>query len=254
MSEFTKRKTIVEYLDDYLGINTVSDDSQNGLQVEGSDRVRKIAFAVDACMQTIRGAARFGADMLIVHHGLLWSRNERIVGVMKKRMAVLMANGVSLYAVHLPLDCHGEVGNNVELARILGLEVQAKFARYHGVEIGVLATPGEPLPREELIGTLEKSLHTKVSLLPFGPRKVKKVGIVSGGGASLAAEASDRGCDTFITGETSHSGYHIAKESRLNMIFAGHYASETVGLKALGRHLEKKFPIEYKFVSAPTGL
>jgi dinuclear metal center YbgI/SA1388 family protein len=247
------RIRLVKYLDDYLQIASIADDSQNGLQVEGSARINKLAFAVDACLQTIKAAARFKADMLIVHHGLLWSRRERITGIMQQRINWLLKHNISLYAAHLPLDCHEEVGNNVELARILGLEFKARFAKYHGIEIGIIAEAPRRTSRDRIMRMLEQSLNTKASLLAFGPEIVKRAGIVSGDADFAALEASDKGCDTFITGETSHVAFHLAKESRMNVVYAGHYASETVGLKALEKHLRKTFSVKCKFISAPTG-
>jgi dinuclear metal center YbgI/SA1388 family protein len=247
------RSRLVDYLDDYLNIAAVPDRSLNGLQVEGGKRVRRAAFAVDACLKTIRAAARIDADILVVHHGLFWSRNERVTGVMRQRIAALIENDVSLYAAHLPLDCHPEVGNNVELARLLGFELGKRFADYHGVEIGFTAETDRAVNRMALIKRIEKALKTSVSHLDFGPATIKRIGIVSGGAAEYAAEAKELGCDAFVTGETSHTAYHLAKEARINVMHAGHYASETVGVKALARHLRAKFSLECRFLSAPTG-
>jgi dinuclear metal center YbgI/SA1388 family protein len=194
-----------------------------------------------------------GAGMLVVHHGMFWSNNERITGVMRKRIGLLVENNLSLYAAHLPLDCHDEVGNNIELARILGLEPGRKFADYHGVEIGFIAEADRALTRAALAGRIAKRLNCRVDRLDFGPAKFKRVGIVSGGAADFAAEAKDLGCGAFITGETSHTAYHLALEAKINVMYAGHYASETVGVKALARHLRKKMSLDCKFISAPTG-
>ncbi len=247
------RDRLTRYLDEYLAISSITDDSLNGMQVEGKARISKIAFAVDACLESIRTAARIHANVLIVHHGLFWGRNERIIGVMQKRISVLLARRISLYAIHLPLDCHDEVGNNVELARILGLDHLGKFAEYKGTKIGVLAGTAKLLRREEIKNKLEKKLKTRVEMLSFGPSKVQRIGIVSGGAGFFAAEAKTEGCDMLITGETSHAAFHLAKEAGINVLFAGHYASETVGLKALAKHLQKQFSITCKFISAPTG-
>ena len=246
-------KRLVGYLDQYLRLPAIPDKSLNGLQVEGTPRVRRVAFAVDACAKTIRAAAGMGAGMLIVHHGMFWSNNERITGVMRKRIGLLVENNISLYAAHLPLDCHDEVGNNVELARILGLELGRKFANYHGVEIGYIAESDRALPRAALAGRIAKQLNCRVERLDFGPAKIKRVGIVSGEAADFAAEAKELGCEAFVTGETSHTAYHLAREARINVMYAGHYASETVGVKALARHLRTKMSLDCKFISAPTG-
>jgi dinuclear metal center YbgI/SA1388 family protein len=247
------RSKLVKYLDDYLNIAGVPDRSLNGLQVEGSVRIRRAAFAVDASLATIRAAARLRAEILVVHHGLFWSQNERITGVMRRRIGALLENNISLYGAHLPLDCHEEVGNNVELARLLRLDLGEKFADYHGVRIGFTARPKTPLARSALARTIENALGCRVKRLDFGPAKIRQVGIVSGKAAEYAAEAKDLGCDAFITGETSHTAYHPAKEARINVFFAGHYASETVGVKALARHLGQRFSLDCRFISAPTG-
>jgi dinuclear metal center YbgI/SA1388 family protein len=253
MERSITRSGLVRYLDGYLKIGSIPDSSLNGLQVEGRARIERAAFAVDASLETIRAAARAGAGILIVHHGLFWGRGERITGVMRKRIGALLASDLSLYAAHLPLDCHEEVGNNVEIARLLGLSLGEKFADYHGVLIGFTARAKTPLTRAALVRTVEKRLRCRVARLDFGPARIRAVGIVSGGAAEYAVEAKTLGCDAFITGETSHSAYHPAKEARINVIYAGHYASETVGVKALARHLGRKFGIDCRFIPAPTG-
>lgn len=247
------RRTLVDYLDGYLEVGSIPDKSLNGLQVEGRGRIKRAAFAVDACLHTIRSAARNRADILIVHHGLFWSGNERITGVMRERIAALIETKMSLYAAHLPLDRHDEVGNNVQLARLLDLSVGERFADYHGVKIGYLAEADKPISRREFAGRVEKALRTRTDILAFGPANIKRVGIVSGAAAEFAAEARDLGCQAFLTGETSHIAYHVAKEARINVVHAGHYATETVGVKALADHLRRRFTLECRFMAAPTG-
>jgi dinuclear metal center YbgI/SA1388 family protein len=247
------RSALVKYLDDYLDLAAIPDSSQNGLQVEGCSPVHRAAFAVDASLSTIRAAIRLGAEVLVVHHGLFWSRNERITGVMRNRIGALVKADVSLYVAHLPLDCHKEVGNNVELARLLGLKLGEKFADYHGVKIGYLATARTVFTRPALARLIEKTLRCRVIRLDAGPARILRVGIVSGGAAEFAAEAKENGCDALVTGETSHSAYHLAKEAGINVFYAGHYATETVGVKALARHIRRRFGIDCRFVSAPTG-
>lgn len=247
------RRKITQYLNDYLNVEAISDSSRNGLQVEGKPMVARVAVAVDACLKTIRRAARMKADMLIVHHGLFWGRDELITGVMQKRVGALLESGISLYVAHLPLDIHDGVGNNAEIARLLGFKLGPRFARYRGADIGFIVEAPESMARNTLVAKVDKALRTKSVVLAFGPPRVKRIGIVSGGGAEIAPDAKDRGCDTFITGETSHSGYHLAKEAGINVIYAGHYASETVGVRALGRHLQRKFALTCKFISDPTG-
>ena len=253
MTKHTTRDEIVAYLDSYLRVAEIPDSSPNGLQVQGGERVTTIAYAVDASVQTIEAAAKAKADMLLVHHGLWWGRHEQIVGNMHARISALVHNDLSLYASHLPLDCHPEVGNNVELARLLGLEVERGFGEYKGIEIRVIATAPEPIPRAEFTQRLETGVRTIPQSLTFGPTNVSRVAIISGGGAMQAEAARQAGCDTLVTGETSHSAYHHARECGINLIYGGHYATETVGLKALDRHLRKRFSVGGRFLAAPTG-
>jgi dinuclear metal center YbgI/SA1388 family protein len=253
MPKTVRRDDLVAYLDRYLRVAAIPDSSPNGLQVQGAGNVTRIAFAVDASVQTIRAAATAPARFLIVHHGLWWGRHEQIVGNMHARIAALIENDISLYAAHLPLDCHDEVGNNVELARLLSLRVDAPFGEYKGVEIGVATSTAKPLRRAAFVKTIERTLKTKAAVLPFGPASVRRVAIVSGGGAMTVEAAARAGCDTLLTGESSHAAYHPASEAGVNLIFAGHYATETVGIEALRRHLRKRFGLASVFVSAPTG-
>lgn len=253
MPKTVRRDELVAYLDRYLRVASIPDSSPNGLQVQGADRVARVAFAVDASVKTIRAAAQARARFLVVHHGLWWGRHEQIVGNMHARIAALIENDVSLYAAHLPLDCHDEVGNNVELARILSLTVEAPFGEYKGIQIGVAASGVKPTRRSAFVKAVDRRLGTKATVLPFGPASVRRVAIVSGGGAMLVEAAARAGCDTLLTGESSHAAFHPAREAGINLIFAGHYATETVGLEALRRHVQKRFGFGTVFVSAPTG-
>lgn len=247
------RDEIVAYLDDYLRIGDIADSSPNGLQVQGADRVARAAFAVDASRQTIEAAVKSRANMLVVHHGLWWGTHEQIVGNLYQRVARLIRGHLSLYAAHLPLDCHPEVGNNVELARLLGLEVTGSFAVYKGSTIGAIARVRKPLKRATLLKRMKNALGTEPEALGFGPERVETIAVLSGGGAMFAEEARRAGCDTLVTGETSHSAYHMAKEAGINLLFGGHYATETVGLRALEGHLKSRYPITTLFIPAPTG-
>lgn len=161
---------------------------------------------------------------------------------------------VSLYAAHLPLDAHPEVGNNVSLARLLELEVVGPFGTYHGVTIGLEARPPEPVPAAELARRLQERLNSPVTLQAYGPPRVRRVGIVSGGGAELIRQAAEQGLDLFLTGERSHTFFHEAEERGLHVLYAGHYATETLGLQALGRHLSERFGLSTTFLHLPTGL
>ncbi len=252
MPKTVRRDELVAYLDNYLRVVEIPDSSPNGLQVQGADGVARVAFAVDASVKTIRAAAAGKASMLVVHHGLWWGRHEQIVGTMHARIAALIESELSLYAAHLPLDCHHEVGNNVELARLLALRVECPFGNYKGVDVGV-TTVARRTPRTRFVKAVESALRCKAQVLPFGPASVHRVAVVSGGGAMFAEDAARAGCDTLLTGESSHAAYHRAREAGVNLVFAGHYATETVGLEALRRHLGARFGLGTAFISAPTG-
>ncbi len=245
---------LTEYLDRYLNVAGVPDDRRalNGLQVENSGSVERVAVAVDACQAAIDGAAALGADFLLVHHGLFWSGLERLVGRHARRVRALIAHDIALYGAHIPLDCHPDVGNNAVLARDLGLRNPAWIGDYGGVSIcvaGDLETT-----RDALVGRLAERLHTTPHVVATGPDVVRRVAIVTGAGSSMLAAARDAGVDTFVTGEGPHHVYFDAEESGMNLILAGHYATETVGVQALARHLEEKFDLPWSFIDHPTGM
>jgi len=249
------RDEIVSFLDEYLNVLAFPDKSRNGLQVEGKEEVEKIAFAVDACMDTFIKARAFGADMLIVHHGLIWGGIEYVRGLVQKRLKFLLENELNLYAAHLPLDLHPEVGNNTQLLKLLELEPKEPFGSYNGLNIGYISEFDEPKPLPLVAQILVEKLKTDyVKAYEFGVEEIKRVGVVSGRGGFAIPEAIEKGVDLFITGEFLHDDYHAAKEGRLSVIAAGHYASETLGVKALMPILREKFGVKTVFIDNPTGL
>ena len=246
---------VTGFLEETLSLESFSgDSSMNGLQVEASSEVRKVALAVDACRESISRAARRDADLLIVHHGLFWGGMVPITGIMAARVKALLDRNVSLYAAHLPLDCHPEIGNNSRIASVLGIGETEHFGKYAGVDIGLCGKLSRPLKIEGLRRKLAGILDSPVQTFTFGPAVVRKLGIVSGGGASLTQAAAEAGCDALLTGETSHSSYHTARENGISLIFAGHYASETFGVKALGELIKEKLGLQTFFIDLPTGL
>lgn len=249
------RQELVAYLDNYLRVKEIKDSSQNGLQVEGPDEVAKVAFAVDGCQESFEQAVAAGAQLLIVHHGLFWDKSIRLVGPLFRRVRTLIEGGCGLYGVHLPLDFHPEVGNNAELARLLELEDARAFGEYHGSEIGIGGALDPPTPLDALVERLARATgEPPVRVLAHGPEKAARVGCISGGAAMMMYQVAEAGFDTFITGETSHSFFHHAADYGLNVIYGGHYATETLGVKALARHLEGKFGLETIFLDVPTGM
>jgi dinuclear metal center YbgI/SA1388 family protein len=229
------------------------DESSNGLQVEGRAAVRKIGLAVDACEYVFERAAERKIDFLIVHHGLIWGGLKNLRGVTRNRIKRLFDADISLYACHLPLDWHPEYGNNLQLLKLLGIRKMGEFGRYHGKNIGYWGRTDRELPPEEFTARVDRVLETRSSAVNFG-RKVRKVGVVSGGGWSAIHDAGKYGIDTFLTGEPSHSAYTFAEEIKVNLVFAGHYATETPGVKAVGDMLGKKYGIPVEFIAHPTGL
>ncbi|PKP53220.1 MAG: Nif3-like dinuclear metal center hexameric protein [Candidatus Altiarchaeales archaeon HGW-Altiarchaeales-3] len=244
---------ITNYLNDYLKINEIKDASVNGLQVSGKENIKKIAFAVDACMDTFTAAKSAGADMIIVHHGIIWNGITSVTGRCYEHLKFLVVNEISLYACHLPLDKHPEIGNNIEFLKLFNVRNIEEFGDYHGIFIGFLGEFEIEKDLNAFAAEIEEKLNTKCTILPFGKKKVKKVGVVSGGAASIVTDAAGK-VDVFVTGDASHTAYHIAKESGINVIFAGHYATETPGVKALAKKLENEFDIEFIFLDIPTGL
>ncbi|MBI5076634.1 MAG: Nif3-like dinuclear metal center hexameric protein [Nitrospirae bacterium] len=229
------------------------DESANGLQVEGSATVKRIGLAVDACDHVFQRAAEKNIDLLIVHHGLIWGGIRSVSGVMKTRIKALLDADISLYACHLPLDWHPDYGNNAQLLKVLAIKRMGEFGEYHGKRIGYWGSLTKELSLKNFVGRVDKTLGTKSTSLSFG-KKVKRVGIVSGGGWSAIYDAEKTGIDTLLVGEPSHSAYTLAEEMKLNVVFAGHYATETVGVKAVGNMLEKKFGLKTEFIDHPTGL
>lgn len=249
-----KRDKLVRYLDDYLQVKAIEDFSNNGLQVEGSSQVTRVAFAVDASMAAFAGAQAAGAQMIISHHGLFWGEPIMITGIHRQRLGILFEGDISLYAAHLPLDFHEEVGNNVTLARWLGLEAVAPFGDYKGLPAGTSGLLPEPVSLDEFVAQVERALgEPVVKVWPFGPEAVRRVAISSGGGGFLIDTAAEEKVDVFLTGEMSHRFFHAARELGVNVVYGGHYATETAGLKALADHLATRFELETVFLELPTG-
>lgn len=245
---------LVGYLDEYLAVAQVpdSENAVNGLQVEAPGPVRRVAAAVDATEASIRAAVQDGADLLLVHHGLFWDGNQPVTGRRYRRLRLLFDAGVALYSAHLPLDIHEEVGNNAVLARELGLTLRGRFAEYRGVELGVWGDLD--IKRDALAARLAGVLGGEVKVVAGGPDQVRRVGVVTGSGASFVGAAREAGLDALVTGEGSHHTYFDAAEGGINLFYGGHYATETWGVRALAAHLEDRYGLESTFLDCPTGL
>jgi len=231
------------------------DQSRNGLQVASRvAEITKVAFAVDASIESFRRAIESGAQMLFVHHGILWEKQERIVGGLYERLRALLEGNLALYAAHLPLDQHPEVGNNIGIARHLGLHDIEPFGSYRGVKIGCKGVLPAPASLDEVVFRLSGGQGDHMRALPFGPDTITRIGIVSGGAAWEVTQAVEEGLDLYITGEPLHAIYHHCLESRIHVIFAGHYQSESFGVKLLKQRLARETGLDTVYVDIPTGL
>jgi len=250
-----KLQEIVTFLDTYLEIQNSSDAAWNGLQFEGKPDINTIAFAVDAGVEVFQKAVKQNADMLIVHHGLfLKIINPSIIGWQKKRIDILYQNDISLYGAHLPLDRHKIVGNNAQLLRIFGAEPEQLFGSLGKEAVGWQGNLPVAQPREDVVLKLNKKLGIFSTALLFGSSVVQSIAVCSGsGGYGHFFEAQRRGVDMYITGEPIDI-YQSAKDSHMNVVFAGHHATETLGVKALAQVLEKQFGVSMVYIDAPTGL
>jgi len=238
-------------LDEFSG----ADVALNGLQVANDKQsVEKAAFAVDACLESIRRAAEWGADLLFVHHGLFWGRPLAVTGGHYQRLRALIQADLALYAVHLPLDMHPQLGNNAGLARRIGLQQLEPFGEYRGMKIGFKGSLPEAMSLEQVVRACCGSNEQGINVLPFGPESVSTVGIVSGGAADEAYQAVDEKLDLFITGDASHTIYHHCLEGGINVIFGGHYLTETYGVTLLSEKLRSESNLQTRFFDIPTGL
>ena len=247
-------ETLVVYLDGFLAVSDIPDapGALNGLQVENSGSVKRIAAAVDACQVTIDAAADSRVSLLLVHHGMFWGPAQPATGRHWCRLKRLLDHDIALYSAHIPLDCHPTVGNNAILAAELGVADTQPFGDYNGTTIGLAGTLSES--RDSLVARVTNLLGDAPHVIPAGPSEVRRIGIVTGGGGSMIEQARDAGIDTFLTGEGTHHTHFDAAEWEINVIYGGHYATETFGVKALAAHVEQEFGIPWEFLDNPTGL
>jgi dinuclear metal center YbgI/SA1388 family protein len=247
-------RELTDYLDTFLRLREVPDWSGalNGLQVDSPRAIGRVASAVDAAQATIDAAIAWGADLLLVHHGLFWDGNRPLTGRRYKRLKAILDADLAVYAAHLPLDVHPEVGNNAVLARTLGIEPRGTFGEYKGTAVGVW---GElDVSRDELLARTEAALGGPVQLVPGGPERIRRAGVITGAGADEIAAAVAAGLDAFVTGEARHHNFFDAEEGGINLLLGGHYATETFGVRALGAHLAERFGLEWTFIDHPSGL
>ncbi len=253
-------REVVGYLDTTLEIERFRDYAPNGLQVEGSLEVDCVVTGVSASAELIGRAIEKHADLIVVHHGLVWGDGlSRIAGPLARRLKLLLGNDVSLAAYHLPLDKHARLGNNVGLCDALALgATREPFGEVRGTPLGLAGTWSTPLARDEAINRIAAGV-TKGSaprfVFPHGPPVVRKVGVCSGAASDLLEAAANAGCDLFLTGELAERAGDLAKELQITLVAAGHYATEVFGPMRLADELRHRFPgITSEFVPAPSPL
>ena len=245
-------RNITGFLNKTLRVGKIKDASVNGLQVRSrkSGEIRRVGFAVDACISTFVKAKKLGVELLVVHHGIKW-RPQKDKDLETGRAAHLKRSNIALYAAHLPLDLHEEYGNNMQLFRMLGAQGPRRFGRYHGIKIGYAGVFKKATTLDTLASVLNETLDTSCRVFRFGDKRIRSIGIISGGGGSMLKDArADRlGC--FLVGEIDLAVYNASKEYGMNLLVAGHYATETPGVKALMPVVRDVFGVETVFVSDP---
>ncbi|HWQ90140.1 MAG TPA: Nif3-like dinuclear metal center hexameric protein [Clostridia bacterium] len=245
---------IVAYCDRLLRPATITDYDRaaNGLQVENDGTVSRIAAAVDASLATVKLAVAAKADLLLVHHGLFWGPTHPWTGKRYELLRLLLENNLAVYSSHLPLDLHPRLGNNALLCAALRLRNLKPFFFNHGQFIGFQTSAS--ISRDDLAQRLSVATGAKTHVLPGGPTRCRRIGVVTGGAGAELKLAAAEGVDTFITGEGPHWTYALAEELEVNVLYGGHYATETFGVKALAADLARKFRLPWVFLDHPTGL
>ncbi|MBR6061194.1 MAG: Nif3-like dinuclear metal center hexameric protein [Spirochaetales bacterium] len=238
-----------------LDASRYEDIALNGIQVSNDGEIKRIAFAVDAVVDTIDEAARQDCQLLITHHGIFWGKPEAIDGSHGMRVKSLIRNNMGLISYHIPLDASDICGNNIEMCRLLGLTDLQPFGRFKGSYVGYTGQTQNAVTIDDVYRILDFDMSQQHTYLGFGKNKIRRIAVVSGGAGHDIYSAVSHGCDLFITGECSHELYHYAKESGINGLFLGHYWTETFGVKSLSNEIKKQFPdIETVFIDVPTGL
>ena len=249
-------REVTSFLDQALNVEGIPDypSALNGLQLENSGEVTSVAAAVDACLAVVNEAVAREIDLLVVHHGLFWQGSQRIEGSYYEKLKTAMDAGLAIYSAHIPLDVHPKVGNNARLAKAIGLENPEPFFDWKGIQLGLRAPMD--LSLSELLDRVGKAVRSDRPVHHCAGRGVEAgmVGIITGGGGSEIAAVAEAGIDTFITGEGPHWSYTAAEELGVNLIYGGHYATETFGVRALAKVIGNKWQLPHAFIDHPTGL
>lgn len=245
---------LVAYLDQELKTGSIPDypGAMNGLQLANAGQIGRVVAAVDASLPVIEAAAEGGPGLLIVHHGMFWQGAQPVTGAFYRKLKIAMDAGLAIYSSHLPLDVHAELGNNILLARAIGLQNPEPFFDQKGILMGIRGSWVGT--RRDLAEKLQMALEGPVHICPAGPDVILKVGIITGGAGSEVVKVAASGVDTFITGEGPHWSYPLAEELGLNVFYGGHYATETSGVKAIAERIANSFSIPWRFHDHPTGL
>lgn len=244
----------VRFLDDLLNNDEWEgiDAATNGLQVENSGDVDKVAFVVDASTQTVEMAAERSADMLVAHHGFFWGGKDELVGQDYDRFRRLVENDMALYASHLPLDAHDEVGNNVLFLDAIDAAPTRSFGDIGSQDVGYVGELASPIGSDDFVREVGDAVGKEPTVLDFGPDEVEEVAVLTGAGGGHIAEAAATGADAYITGEPKHRAHHDAREHELNVLFAGHYHTETFGVRALRDRVDRNLDVDASYIDLPT--
>ena len=246
-----QRDSLTKHLHEYLNVEAFKDHGPNGLQVEGRKDIKKIITGVSAGVELFEKAIEKEADAIIVHHGVIWNFERPVYkGGYKKRIKLLLENDINLFAYHLPLDAHPEVGNNIVMAKILGLSDIQPFGDYNGQFVGFRGTLPET-DAGQFISKIKAKINEQALIFPYGPPTIGSVGIISGGAQKNVNQAVEAGLDLYLTGEASEHILHYVKEEKIHFVAAGHHATERFGIRALGRHIQQKFNIDTEYVEIP---
>lgn len=250
----TALDTLVSFLDRTLDLSTFHDSSNNGLQIANNGTVTHVITGVDASLRLLKEATTCGADCVVCHHGLSWGDSlKRVTGLNHRLISFALEHNIAVYAVHLPLDAHPRYGNNARLCKTLGLSKMKKAFTYHGEMIGFTAAYENAISFSTFCDHVRIGVNPDIRVLDFGQKTIKTVGVVSGGASDMIDQAADIGVDVFLTGEPSLQGYNLAENLSQNVVFAGHYATETFGVQALARLIRQRFRIRTEFVDFRIG-
>jgi len=246
-----QRNELTKYLVNYLKAEDFKDYCPNGLQVEGKSNIKRIVTGVSASVDLFKKAIKEKADTILVHHGLIWNFERPVyAGSYRERVRLLIENNINLYGFHLPLDAHPEVGNNAQIAKLLGLKSVEPFGDYKGQLIGFKGKT-KKVKKEKFFKQIESLVKKEPLIFPYGPEQISTVGIISGGAQKEFSQAISAGLDIYITGEVSEYVLHMAKEDKVHFISAGHHATEQFGVKALGDHIKEKFKVDVQYIDIP---